>query len=104
MIGAELGLTRQVEHDVGVLAERVDRILEPVEVLLEVLDAVEQRAVGAEAERLHDLLQADERGDRGRAGVGRLGRRWIEVDDRDGPLEGGEELRRQRARGDADPT
>ena len=78
MVGVELDLAGAIEEDVG-FAELAQTGLQPLEVVLELLEGVEDAAVGAQAVVGHDLLEGDEVPDVERARVVRLVVCWVQV-------------------------
>jgi len=62
-VRVQLDLARHVEDDQVLLAQRVQRLRQEVEVLHQELEAVDQAAVGAQAQLLHHVLQRDELAD-----------------------------------------
>ncbi len=95
VVRVQLDLAGAVDEQVGVLLLlRQTRypLLQPVEVLDQELHAVDEAAVGPEAEFVHDVLELDKLGDVDVRLVGKAVVGGVEVDDGDGTAEGAEEL------------
>ena len=91
MVRRELDLPRQVKHHIVAL-ERLEPRLEPVEVVLEVLEAVQHRAVRAEIQLLHHVAHTDQLRERDRIRIRHMVVRGVQVDDVHGTLNRREEL------------
>jgi hypothetical protein len=78
VVRIELHLARAVEEDV-VVAKLLEAFLQPLKVVLQLLECVENAAVGTQLVFLHDVLKLDEgpnvQGDR----VVGVVVRWVEV-------------------------
>ena len=69
-MGEKLDLTRKVDENVLACALLGQLLLQPIEVLFDVLHAVDEPAIRAEVKLVHGVLEADELHDVDRALVG----------------------------------
>jgi hypothetical protein len=69
VVRAELDLSREIEHDISVLSQRFQLLVQPVKVLVKVLHAVQHAPVRTEPVRVHDILEGDQGRDVDRARV-----------------------------------
>jgi hypothetical protein len=92
VICTELNLSWNIEENVCVLPEFSETSLEPVEIGLEVFDAEEHAAVRAQLVFAHRIIQGNELRYINCTWVRKGVVRWVEIDNGDGPTEGGEEL------------
>lgn len=59
-VGVEFDLARHIEDDEVLLSQGVEGLCQPVEVLHEELEAVDETAIGPEAHLFHGILEGDE--------------------------------------------
>ena len=75
----QLDLPRQVKHNQILLAQRVERFTQKIQVLEEKLEAVDESPVGAERELGHGVFERDEVADVEVGRVGEVRGGWVEV-------------------------
>ena len=92
VVRAEFYLAREIEHNISVLSQRFQLLIQPVKVLVKVLHAVQQPPVRAETVRIHDVLEGDQGRDVDRARVWDVVIRRVKVHDGYRSIECGEEL------------
>lgn len=98
MIRPQLDLPRRINDHITrpavllLLDQPAHLVFQPIEIRLEVLHRIQHRPVRPEGMLCHNLGQGNEVGDVDRARIRRVGHGRVEVDDVDGPVEGGEEL------------
>ena len=91
MIGRELHLSRQVEEDI-VMLQGCEARLEPVDIVLQVLHAVQHRAIRSYIQLGHDIRDGNEVREGDVTGVGDAFVGRIQIDDMDAAFQGREEL------------
>lgn len=92
MIRAELNLTREIEDDICVLSQRFQLLIQPIEVLVEILHTVQHPPIRAETVCVHDILEGDQGRDVDRTRVWDIVVRWVKVYDGYRSVKRGEEL------------
>jgi len=92
VVRAELDLTREIENDISVLSQHFQPLIQPVEVLIEILHTVQHPPVRAKAVCIHDISEGDQGRDVDRARVWDVVVRWVKVYDGYRPVERGEKL------------
>jgi hypothetical protein len=80
VVGVELNLARAIKDDV-VLAQLLEPILQPLKVVLQLLECVQYAAVGTELVVAHDIFELDQAADVERTGIVCMVVGRVKVDD-----------------------
>ena len=91
VVGVQLDLSRTIEEHV-IVANVPEAGLQPLEILLELLQSVQHAAVGAQLVVRHALLERHEAADVKRARVARAIVGRVQIDDRTGASDGAHHL------------
>ena len=79
MVRAELDLTGEIKDNICILSQGFKLLIQPVEVLVEILHAVQHPPIRAEAVRVHDIFEGDQGRDVDRGRVQDVVVRRVEV-------------------------